>query len=81
MHKTILDEDLIRFQDSVRAWVKKEVLPHHKDWNKVGIVPREVYQSAGRQGLLCITQDEEYGGLGLDFRYAAVVNEELHRLA
>ena len=80
MHKTILDEDLIRFQDTVQSWVKKEVLPHHKDWNKVGIVPREVYQSAGRQGLLCITQGEEFGGLGLDFRYAAVVNEELARV-
>lgn len=80
MHKTILDEDLLRFQDSVKSWLKKEILPHYKSWNKTGMIPREVYLSAGAQGFLCITQAEEYGGLGLDFRYSAVVNEEIARV-
>lgn len=79
MHKNILNEDLIRFQDSVKAWLKKEIIPHYNDWNKAGMIPRDVYQKAGSQGFLCITQEEEYGGLGLDFRYSAVVTEEIAR--
>ena len=79
MHKKILNEDLFQFQNSVKTWIKKEVLPHYKSWNEAGLIPREIYISAGAQGFLCITQAEEFGGLGLDYRYSAVVNEELAR--
>ena len=40
------------------------------------MVPREIWKKAGDMGLLCVTVPEEYGGLGLDVLYAAVMWEE-----
>lgn len=77
MHESMLDDELRAFQQTFRKWVEKEVKPFHAEWEKVGCVPRELWRKAGEQGYLCISQSEEYGGLGLDFRYAAVVMEEL----
>ena len=38
---------------------------------------RTFWRACGEAGLLCPTLPEEYGGLGLDFGYNAVVDEEL----
>jgi acyl-CoA dehydrogenase len=39
-------------------------------------VPKSLWPKAGELGLLCPTVPEEYGGLGLDFGYNAIVDEE-----
>jgi acyl-CoA dehydrogenase len=80
MHDSILDDQLREFQRTFRKWVETEVVPHTEAWEREGIVPRELWAKAGEQGYLCIPQAEEYGGLGLDFRYSAVVIEELARV-
>jgi len=80
MHETVLDDELKEFQRTLRGWVEKEVVPFHKQWEKDGIVPRDLWTKAGEQGYLCIPQAEEYGGLGLDFRYSGIVIEELARV-
>ncbi|WP_432132126.1 acyl-CoA dehydrogenase family protein [Streptomyces tendae] len=68
------------FRDTVRAFLAKEVAPHHERWERNGVVDREVWYSAGRQGLLGPAVDEEYGGGGSDdFRYSAVLIEEFAR--
>jgi alkylation response protein AidB-like acyl-CoA dehydrogenase len=65
------------FRETVRTFLAKEVLPHYEQWERDGIVSREVWKAAGRQGLLGIAVPEEYGGGGNDdFRYAAVLAEE-----
>lgn len=79
MHESMLDDELRAFQLTFRKWVDKEITPFHADWEKEGCVPRELWRKAGEQGYLCIPQAEEYGGLGLDLRYACVVMEELCR--
>jgi alkylation response protein AidB-like acyl-CoA dehydrogenase len=44
-------------------------------------VPREVWLSGGKQGLLGIDMEEQYGGAGVnDFRYHAVLDEEMVRI-
>jgi alkylation response protein AidB-like acyl-CoA dehydrogenase len=69
------------FRDMVRAWAEKTVAPFHDQWEKDGLVPRDVWSSGGRQGLLGMDQDERYGGGGArDFRYNAVLGEELTRI-
>ena len=70
-------EDYDLFRDSVRRFMAREVAPHMDQWEEDGIVSREVWLRAGAAGLLCPTIPEEYGGLGLDFRYNAIVTEEL----
>jgi alkylation response protein AidB-like acyl-CoA dehydrogenase len=68
------------FRSSVRAFVEREVVPHHATWEREGIVPRELWLSAGRSGFLGAGIPEEYGGSGVDdFRYNTVINEELTR--
>src|SRR3546814_15382117 len=68
------------WRDSVRKFVEKEIVPFHDQWEKEGIVPRELWLKAGEAGMLCCTVPEEYGGLGLDYLFDAVVYEELWRV-
>ncbi|CAN0573346.1 unnamed protein product, partial [Laminaria digitata] len=51
--------------------------PYHEQWEKDGQVSRELWRKAGELGFLCPTMPEEYGGVGADFRYSAVVMEEV----
>jgi len=72
------NEDHRMFRESVRKFVAAEVAPFHEQWEKDGMVSREVWQKAGAAGLLCPDVPEAYGGLGLtDFRYNMVITEEL----
>ncbi len=65
------------FRQTARAFLEKEVVPHHDQWEKDGIVPRELWLKAGQAGLLCFDVPEEYGGAGIDdFRFNLVLSEE-----
>lgn len=77
--RTLFDADLDGFRDSVRKFLEQEAAPHHAQWEKDGQVSRELWQQAGELGFLCPTMPEEYGGVGADFRYSAVVIEEVSR--
>ncbi len=78
--RTVLREDHEAFRASVRAFVEKHIAPHHRQWEREGIVPREVWRAAGEAGLLCLTMPEEYGGAGGDFGHSCVLLEELARV-
>ncbi|WP_030554043.1 acyl-CoA dehydrogenase family protein [Streptomyces exfoliatus] len=80
MKRQLYTADHEAFRSTVRTFLEKEVLPHYEQWEKDGIVSREVWLAAGRQGLLGLAVDEEYGGGGNpDFRYSAVLAEEFTR--
>lgn len=74
--RRIYDEDHNIFREQARRFYEREVIPHHEEWEKAGQVPRELWQKAGRSGLLCATQAEKYGGSGADFKFASVIMEE-----
>lgn len=65
-----------QFRESCRQFFREEVVPHHDKWEAEGHVPRELWIKAGEMGLLGVCAPEEYGGLGLDFLYAAIITEE-----
>ena len=71
------NEDHEMFRDTVRKVFAQHLEPHLDDHEKDGIVPRDVWRKVGEAGLLCPTVSEENGGLGLDFGYCAIVNEEM----
>ncbi|BES72617.1 acyl-CoA dehydrogenase family protein [Marinobacter nanhaiticus D15-8W] len=75
--RTLFDADLEGFRDSVRKFLEQEAVPHHAQWEKDGQVSREIWQKAGELGFLCPCLPEEYGGVGADFRYSAVIMEEI----
>ncbi|MEU9859614.1 acyl-CoA dehydrogenase family protein [Streptomyces sp. NPDC047971] len=80
MKRQLYTDDHEAFRGTVRTFLAKEVLPHYEQWEKDGIVSREAWLAAGRQGLLGLAVDEEYGGGGNpDFRYSAVLAEEFTR--
>ena len=68
------------WRDSVRKFMEQEVVPHHDQWEKDGIVPRDLWLKAGEAGMLCCTVPEEFGGIGADYLYDVVVFEELWRV-
>jgi alkylation response protein AidB-like acyl-CoA dehydrogenase len=66
------------FRRTARAFLAKEVIPFHEQWEKDGQVSRDVWLRAGEAGLLCFDVAEEYGGAGVkDFRYNMVLAEEI----
>ncbi|MEC7763517.1 MAG: acyl-CoA dehydrogenase family protein [Pseudomonadota bacterium] len=77
IRRNLFREEHEIFRESVRKFVEKEIVPYHAQWEKDGVVPRELWLKAGEQGLLCCTVPEEYGGLGLDYLFDVVVFEEL----
>ncbi|XP_028006891.2 long-chain specific acyl-CoA dehydrogenase, mitochondrial isoform X2 [Eptesicus fuscus] len=64
------------FRESVRKFFQEEVVPHHTEWEKAGEVSRELWEKAGKQGLLGVNIAEHHGGIGGDLYSAAVVWEE-----
>ncbi|MFD8479961.1 acyl-CoA dehydrogenase family protein [Kitasatospora sp. NPDC059673] len=81
MQRELYTEEHEDFRESVRAFLAKEVVPHHARWEQQGIVDREAWLAAGKAGLLGIAVDEQYGGGGSpDFRFAAVLAEEFTRV-
>ena len=78
---TIYEQEHQDFRATVRAFMEKEVVPFHDQWEKDGQVSREVWTKAGEMGLLCFDVDEQYGGSGIhDFRYNAVIAEEISKV-
>jgi len=76
MKRRIFSQDHNIFRDAFRKFMEKEIIPHHAQWEKDGIVPREIYKKAGEQGFLCTWLPEELGGSGADFYYSAIIIEE-----
>ena len=67
------------FREQVRRFFERHIVPHHRQWERDGIVPRSIWLEAGAQGLLCPMLAEEYGGAGADFGYSAIIIEEIAR--
>lgn len=80
IERTIFREEHDMWRETVRKFVEREIVPFHAQWEEDGIVPRELWLKAGNEGMLCCMVPEEYGGLGLDYLFDAVVFEELWRV-
>ncbi|NAS25466.1 acyl-CoA dehydrogenase [Herbidospora sp. NEAU-GS84] len=80
MERTLFEEEHELFRDTVRDFMSREVIPNHAQWEKDGIVPREIWKKAGDLGMFAMSVPEEHGGIGItDFRFNVVVIEEIIR--
>jgi alkylation response protein AidB-like acyl-CoA dehydrogenase len=78
MRRTVFDPEHEQFREVVREFLAREVAPHAQAWEAAGIVDREVYRAAGKHGVIGFNVPDEFGGGGVsDFRFNAVVAEEL----
>ena len=64
-------------RDTFKKFIEKEITPFHEQWEKDGIVPRELWEKAGENGFLCPWADDKYGGIEADFLYSTIMTEEL----
>jgi len=78
---TIYESDHELFRDSFRAFAEQELAPHVPEWERAGIMDRSAYLEAGKHGFIGMAVPEPFGGGGVkDFRFNAVLNEEVARL-
>lgn len=77
--RTLFSSEHETFRDTVRRFLENEATPHHEQWEADGMVPRDIWLKAGEQGFLCPMVSEEYGGIGADFLYSVVIDEEISR--
>ncbi|WP_460062942.1 acyl-CoA dehydrogenase family protein [Streptomyces sp. YKOK-I1] len=80
MRRTLFEQDHDDFRLLVRDFIAREVLPVYEDWRRAALVPRELFTSMGKLGILGTAVPEEYGGGGQDdYRFNVVIQEECAR--
>ncbi|MBI3688337.1 MAG: acyl-CoA dehydrogenase family protein [Actinobacteria bacterium] len=80
MEHGLYGPDHVAFRELARGFLARHVVPYHAEWERVGQVDRAVWTEAGRHGLLGMDVPKAYGGGGVhDFRYNAVLDEEIVR--
>jgi alkylation response protein AidB-like acyl-CoA dehydrogenase len=80
VRRTLFEDLHEDFRASFRTFLEREVKPHYEQWERAGIVPREVFAAAGRGGFLAMAVPESHGGAGADdFRLNLVISEECQR--
>ena len=80
MRRDLFTEEHDLFRTAFRQFVEKEIVPNHEQWERDGIVPRELFRTAGASGFLGTDVPEQYGGGGVDdFRYNLIIGEEVQR--
>ena len=78
MRRELFSDEHELFRASVRSFIAAEMVPNHEAWERAGIVDRELFKKAGELGFLGMAVPEEHGGGGVaDFRYNAVIGEEI----
>ncbi|HST56763.1 MAG TPA: acyl-CoA dehydrogenase family protein [Solirubrobacteraceae bacterium] len=85
MLRTLFDDVHEDFRASFRTFLEREVLGdegRYGEWERDGLVPREVFARAGAGGFTGMSVPERYGGAGAaDFRFNLVIGEEVQRAA
>jgi len=77
VHRPVYDEEHALFRDVVRRFVADQITPNFARWEEQGIVDRHYWTEGGHRGLLCPQVPTELGGPGCDFKYNAIVGEEI----
>ena len=73
--KIYASEEHKMMQEMIQEFISNDIIDHLDEWEKNGMVSREIWKRAGELGLLCMDMPEEYGGGGLDFTFNALLIE------
>jgi len=79
LKREIFESEHDQYRETVREFLARYATPHQEQWEKDGIIDKQLYVDAAKFGLLGFSVPEEFGGGGMsdDFRYNAIVAEEL----
>ena len=80
MKRQLFTEEHEMFSKTFRHFVETEIVPHNEQWEKDGVVSREMWKRAGENGFLGMAVPEKYGGAAIDdFGYSVIMIEEIVR--
>ncbi|WP_205875651.1 acyl-CoA dehydrogenase family protein [Mycobacterium camsae] len=80
MKRSIFEIEHEQLRATAQQFIAREVRPNAQKWEQARIVDRSAYLAAARYGLIGFNLPEDHGGGGSDdFRFNAVVVEELAR--
>ena len=74
-----LSEEQRLIQDTARSFGDRELIPHVRDWEEKGEIPRSFYDKMAVLGFLGAPVPEKYGGAGMDYVSFMLLVEELSR--
>jgi alkylation response protein AidB-like acyl-CoA dehydrogenase len=77
---SVYSEEHRLFQQSVRRFSDREILPFVTRWEEERNFPSAIFPKLGAQGFLGILVDEEYGGVNGDYLLAGAWTEEFGRV-
>ncbi|OMP31057.1 acyl-CoA dehydrogenase family protein [Mangrovimonas sp. DI 80] len=80
MNSMYFTEEHQLFRESLKEFLKKEVVPHIDKWEKTGTIERFIWEKFGEMGYLGLPYPEAYGGLDLDLFYTVILLEELQKV-
>ena len=80
MKRLVMEAEHDAFRETVRQYIDRELKPYAQQWETERLVDRSAFVTAGKYGLIGFNMPEEHGGGGVDdFRFNAVIDEELAR--
>jgi alkylation response protein AidB-like acyl-CoA dehydrogenase len=83
MRRALFEDVHEDFRASFQTFLQREVIGEegrYGEWERAGIVPRQVFALAGRGGFLGMAVPERHGGAGVeDFRFNVIIGEETQR--
>ena len=74
--RKIFDDDHDMFRESARKFFRSIPKERLDSWEKQKMADAEIWKEAGAAGLLGIDSPAEYGGIGADFKYCLIAEEE-----
>ncbi len=74
-----LTEEQKLVQATARDFVDKEIIPHNREWEEKGEIPRAWYAKMAELGFLGAPVPEAYGGAGMDYVSFMLLVEEISR--
>ena len=78
MQPALYGPEHLALQDSLRKFIDSEINPFVDEWEAAEIFPaHELFRKMGRLGFLGVHKPVEFGGMGLDYSYAAAFAEAL----
>ncbi len=72
-------EEVEALREMVHRWAQDRVAPMAAEIDKSNVFPAELWKEMGELGLLGITVEEEYGGVGMGYLAHTVAVEEIAR--
>ncbi len=80
MTQNFFTEEHHLFRESLKDFLKKEVVPHVDEWEEKNKIDLSIWKKLGEMDYLGLRCSETYGGLDLDIFYTVILLEELQKV-